>query len=169
MSHRAGGGADSSSSSASPDGEEAKESQDNSISAEFPSSPVVNNVPPPFAKTYDEIDICPCCDKRVTDMGILCENCYTWFHQPCSNVGDVEFKQLASSREAWYCNLCQQNNKCCPTISQTISDLRNDSHSAAASVNTDNSGQTYKFVTKFVARRIVFYLRDHVSQIWNCL
>ncbi len=37
----------------------------------------IGNIPPLYAKTVDEIDICPPCNETVTDEGILCEGCST--------------------------------------------------------------------------------------------
>ncbi len=117
-------------------------------------SQLIGNVPPPYAKTEEENDTCPSCNKTVINEGILCEGCCTWFHQSCSSLSIVTFKQLASSREAWFCNDCQQINRCypivsqevdvvinvssepveietCPTVSQTISALRQSSDTRA--------------------------------------
>ena len=115
MSNRAGGGVDSSSSSANPDESvkrprgrdppnvtpslQAEGGQGDDISLDIQASPERNSIPPPFTKTVDEIDICPPCDKQVT-VGILCEGCNTWFHQSCSHLSNVEFKQLSTSRQA---------------------------------------------------------------------
>ena len=132
MSNRAGGGGDSPSSTASPDEKEEGDQVDNnppeSIS-DHQASPGLrlDNIPPPFSQTVDEIDICPPCNKAVTDEGILCEGCNTWFHKPCSNLNTIEFTQLSVSRQAWYCNVCQKNKTSCHAVSQAISDFRQSS------------------------------------------
>ncbi len=85
-------------------------------------SQVLGNVPPPFAKTVDENDTCPPCNKTVTNEGILCEGCYTWFHQSCSKLSNITFQQLALSREAWYCSVCKQSNNCYPSSDNSPQD-----------------------------------------------
>ncbi len=71
----------------------------------------IGDIPPPFAKTVDEIDVCPPCNRIVTNEGILCESCYTWSHQPCSNLSSTVFEQFSTSREPWNCNVCVQKSR----------------------------------------------------------
>ncbi len=122
MSIRAGGGVDSPSSSASPHDEEHKGDKDNVITPETVLGNVkvqntIGSIPPPYAHTVDEIEICPPCNEKVTEDGILCEKCCTWFHQICSNLSSNEFEQLSLSREAWYCSVCTKKDDQCSSES----------------------------------------------------
>ncbi len=141
MSIRAGGVVVSHSSTASQD-EEEESGKDDNISSAHQASSVSNNPPPPYAHTVDENEICTPCNKPVTDEGILCEGCNTWFHKQCSNLTATRFKALSSSRESWYCDTCQRNTTGYPTVSQAISGMHQNAVSETAVTNENTSVNT---------------------------
>ncbi len=89
----------------------------------------IANVPPLFAKTVDEIDVCPPCNQTVSNEGILCEGCNTWFHKSCSNLTTIKFQELSLSRTSWYCSNCSI------PLSQAHTEFRNVANTGE--VNTD--------------------------------
>ena len=59
------------------------------------------------------VDLCGACKEKVTwsHKGLLCENCYTWHHADCQNVGDTSYARLGDhSSVVWLCHMCDASN-----------------------------------------------------------
>ena len=51
---------------------------------------------------------CPICTIQVADntKGLLCEQCFTWYHSDCLHYSDAEYERLSHSNDPWYCDHC---------------------------------------------------------------
>ena len=50
-------------------------------------------------------DICPFHEKivKTCDKGICCDLCSKWIHIKCNNLNDLDYENLKSNNETWYC------------------------------------------------------------------
>lgn len=68
---------------------------------------------------------CGSCQKPVTDEGIECETCLSWFHFNCSKFNKETVKSLSIPGMHWYCPTCDQisgliQDKCLKSIESKL-------------------------------------------------
>ena len=49
--------------------------------------------------------ICTFCEKivKTCDKAICCDLCSKWIHIKCNNLNDLDYEDLKSNDETWYC------------------------------------------------------------------
>ena len=69
---------------------------------------------------------CGACKEPVTwdsaEMGILCEDCDTWFHGQCQGIHESTYNRLGDTSAPWTCRLCAGVN-----YSSVLFDIQNNS------------------------------------------
>ena len=57
--------------------------------------------------SFSESASCGICEHEVTNIGIYCDRCQTWFHQHCASVSDdTYYNILPRDSVSWICCLC---------------------------------------------------------------
>ena len=56
--------------------------------------------------------LCGSCKEPVTwnDMGVMCEDCESWFHIDCQGIGDNTYERLGDKSVVWTCLTCDGPN-----------------------------------------------------------
>jgi len=49
--------------------------------------------------------LCGSCKEPVTwnDMGVMCEDCESWFHIGCQGIGENTYERLGNRSVVWTC------------------------------------------------------------------
>ena len=54
---------------------------------------------------------CCFCNLNVSDRAkaICCGHCNEWIHVNCNELNDMDYKNLKTSNDIWYCKLCTRD------------------------------------------------------------
>ena len=75
-----------------------------------------------------EDSTCKTCSKEVTcnEHALWCECCKRWLHQRCMGMSPIQYEDLRTSEESWFCNTCHQQNRSQVTQPVQLQQLQED-------------------------------------------
>ena len=54
---------------------------------------------------------CCLCNLNVSDRAkvMCCDHCNKWIHINCNEPNDIDYENLITSNDIWYCKLCTKD------------------------------------------------------------